>query len=252
MIKHQNMAVLPIAQKTCWLHSLGTISCKLVGYNFLLACLLVGYKLLVQFLACLLACWLQALGTIISCLLACLLGTVLWCFLDVYTWLSSLVLSDSWVLLLRQIPISFLGLTTQRDSLCCIVITVIILCTSLVCNFADYQMFSRTFFCDSSSFRCRFCGHSISFYVGLTIVTTTITHLGWQKLETEQEQEQGKHKSTLVLTSSNFSHSPFFLITKSEEILIFLSRGFCLWSLKKFSSSFKVFPPSLKKGSWFK
>ncbi len=77
MIKHQNMAVLPIAQKTCWLHSLGTISCKLVGYNLWLACLLVGYKLLVQFLACLLACWVQALGTI-SCLLACLLVTSSW------------------------------------------------------------------------------------------------------------------------------------------------------------------------------
>lgn len=80
-------------------------------------------------------------------------------------WLSSLVLTDSWVLLLRQIPISILGLTTRRDSLCCIVITVvtvIILCTSLVCNFAEYQIFSRTFFCNSSSFGLtfRFCGHS--------------------------------------------------------------------------------------------
>ncbi len=90
----------------------------------------------------------------------------------------------------------------------------------------------------------------ISFYVGLTMVTTTIAHWGWQKLETEQEQ--GKHKSTLVLTSSNFSHSPFILITKSEGFLIFLSRGFCLWSLKKFSSSLKVVPLSLKKGSWVK
>jgi hypothetical protein len=43
MIKHKNMAVLPIAQKTCWLHSLGTISCLLVGYNLWLACLFVGY-----------------------------------------------------------------------------------------------------------------------------------------------------------------------------------------------------------------
>lgn len=76
-------------------------------------------------------------------------------------WLSSLVLSDSWVLL-RQIPISFLGWTTQRDSLCITVITVIILWMSLVGNFPEYQIFSRTFFGNSSSFGLtfRFCGHS--------------------------------------------------------------------------------------------
>jgi hypothetical protein len=68
MIKHQNMAVLPIAQKTCWLHSLGTISCLLVGYNLWLACLLVGYRLLVQSLACLLVTSSRYNNLLLACL----------------------------------------------------------------------------------------------------------------------------------------------------------------------------------------